>query len=72
MQGAWVTEKLVRQRPIGPTYFSDRIEGITPATSQAMQQALKAARMLNATDFLTEDPRCLLEGLPLTVSCNPA
>ncbi len=57
MQGAWVTEKLIRPRPVTAELFSGRIEGIDVSTAGAICKALKKAELLNATDFLKEDPR---------------
>lgn len=57
-QSAWVTEKLVRPRAVTPELFSDRIVGVSPAASKAIHRAFKEADLLNATDFLREDPRC--------------
>ena len=57
VQGAWVTEKVFRPRPVTAELFSERIEGIDAASGAAVVAALKAAGMLNATDFLVEDPR---------------
>lgn len=53
-----MTEKLIRPRPVTPELFSGRIEGVDASTAGAMYKALKMAELLNATDFLKEDPRC--------------
>ena len=34
------------------------MDGVTTAASKAIYQALKDAKLLNATDYLIEDPRC--------------
>lgn len=59
LQGAWVTEKVIRPRAITPKTFMERVDGIDEGTSVAVYKALKGADILNATDFLKEDPRCL-------------
>ncbi len=69
LQGAWVTEKIIRPRPITETLFSERVEGISLATSVAMHKALKDADILNATDFLRQDPRYLYAGHPELLIC---
>jgi len=53
-----VTEKLVRPRPVVPQLFSERVEGVDGPAAEALCKALKAAGLLNTTDFLKEDPRC--------------
>ena len=57
VQGAWVTEKVFRPRPVSAALFSERIESVNAATGAAVVVALKQAGLLNATDFLIEDPR---------------
>jgi len=57
VQGAWVTEKVFRPRPVSAALFSERIESVNTATGAAVVVALKQAGLLNATDFLIEDPR---------------
>ena len=52
-----MTEKKLRPRAITAAFFSDRVDGISPAASKAIHQALKDAKLLNATGFLIEDPR---------------
>ena len=64
LQGTWVTEKIIRPRPITQTLFSDRVEGISLATSEAMYKALKSAEILNATDYLRQDPRYISLRVP--------
>ena len=57
VQGAWVTEKVFRPRPVSAVLLSERIESVNTATGAAVVVALKQAGLLNATDFLIEDPR---------------
>ena len=57
VQGAWVTEKVFRPRPVSAALISERIESVDTATGAAVVVALKQAGLLNATDFLIEDPR---------------
>lgn len=52
-----MTEKLIRPRPVTAQLFSGRVEGIDENTAEAVYKALKAAELLNATDYLKEDPR---------------
>ena len=56
-QGAWVTEKLLRPRPVTADLFAERIEGVDAAMGAAIVRALASEGMLNATGFLLEDPR---------------
>lgn len=42
--------------PVGPTFFSDRIDGVEPAASFAAHAALLAAGLLDAGWLLTEQP----------------
>ena len=58
LQGAWVTEKVFRSRPVSAELFSERIDGVDVATGAAIVAALEGAGLLNATGFLIEDPRC--------------
>ena len=71
MQGAWVTEKLIRPRPVAPELFSGRIEGVDASTAGSIYKALKKAELLNATDFLKEDPRCAPDALASLKQCVP-
>ncbi|CAL8463648.1 g3182 [Coccomyxa elongata] len=71
-QGAWVTEKLIRPRPVTPELFSGRIEGIDVSTAGAIYKALKKAQLLNATDFLKEDPRVTLTKWQPVLKAIPA
>lgn len=48
----------MRPRPVTPQLFSEHVEGVDPPAAEALCNALKAAGLLNATDFLKEDPRC--------------
>ena len=56
-QGAWVTEKLLRPRPVTADLFAERIAGVDAAAGAAIVKALSGAGLLNATGFLLEDPR---------------
>ena len=57
LQGAWVTEKLLRPRPVTADLFAERIAGVNAAAGAAIVRALSGAGLLNATSFLLEDPR---------------
>ena len=56
-QGAWVTEKLLRPRPVTAELLAERIEGVDAAMGGAIVRALSSEGLLNATSFLVEDPR---------------
>ena len=56
-QGAWVTEKLLRPRPVTAELLAERIEGVDAAMGAAIVRALSSEGLLNATGFLVEDPR---------------
>lgn len=54
----WAAELVSRPRPLTPSYFSDRSEAVGAAASAQAIAALRAAQLLNASDFLLQDPRC--------------
>ena len=56
-QGAWVTEKVLRPRPVTAELLAERIEGVDAAMGAAIVRALSIEGLLNATGFLVEDPR---------------
>ena len=57
LQGVRVNQITVGPQNISATFFSDRIEDISPATSAEMHQALTAEGCLNSTGFLIDNPR---------------
>ena len=44
-------------RPLRPSFFSDRIEGVTPKVSQQLFDALRGGGFLDAHGYLVENPR---------------
>ena len=60
-QGAWVTEKVFKARPVSAELFSERIDKVDAATGAAIVAALKGAGLVNATGFLIQDPRYCLD-----------
>ena len=57
VQGVRVNQIMVGPQNISATFFSDRIETISQATSAEMQQALMAEGCLNSTGYLIDNPR---------------
>lgn len=53
-RGAMVVSPI---RQIGPTYFSDRIPGVTAATSKGVTDSLRKIGMLDASGRLTKNPK---------------
>jgi len=50
----------VRPRPLTPSFFAERSDAIDAAASAQIFEALRGARLLNATGYLVDDPRCAL------------
>ena len=58
MQGVWTDELVVQPRPLTRTFFSDRSDAVDLKASELIFKALSKAKMLNATGYLVDDPRC--------------
>lgn len=55
--GVPVATVRVAQRPVGPTFFSDRSSRVSPAVSAKVAAALRALGMLDERGLVTVDPR---------------
>ena len=58
MQGVWTDELVVQPRPLTRAFFSDRSDAVDLKASELIFKALSKAKMLNATGYLVDDPRC--------------
>jgi len=52
-----IKSRFLPPHPITPTFFSDRIESITPETSELMVVALRKAELIDKSGMLLDNPR---------------
>ena len=57
LQGVAAANISVSPVPVTPTFLSERIADLSKATSMAIHQALRDARLLDADGMLIKDPR---------------
>jgi hypothetical protein len=59
LQGVSTRELRYDPLPVTPTFFSDRIEGVSTAVSARLHDALNSGSLLDEKGLLKADPRCV-------------
>jgi hypothetical protein len=59
LQGVATKELRHDPLPVTPTFFSDRIEGVSTAVSARLYDALNGGSLLDEKGLLKADPRCV-------------
>ena len=73
LQGVATKEVRHGPLPVTPTFFSDRIEGLSTAVSASLYDALHSGSLLDEKGLLKADPRFVRRCMSsVTLSCGPA